>query len=308
MATLPTDRGAISLFLDMLAAEKGAAQNTLAAYRRDLDGASEALAGGLAGANTDDLRGLMAGWTQAALAPASAARKLSCLRQFFLFLFRDGYRTDNPALDLLSPQQGQRLPKLMSEADVDAMFAALDAAWAKAPSFSTARLRAMVELLYGSGLRATELVSLPRSVAVAGRDHLIITGKGGRDRLVPVGGRAAQALSAYLPYLPEPPGKFLFPSRAKAGHVTRVRLFQLIKGLALAAGLNPAKVSPHVLRHAFATHLLSHGADLRALQQMLGHADITTTQIYTHVAAERLKLIVEQAHPLAAVDPEASHS
>lgn len=281
----------IDAFLAMLAAERGAAANTLAAYRRDLEGAEE-LIGDVAGAGRDDLARLGKGWAD--LAPSTVARKASALRQFYGFLLDEGLRDDDPSPALPRPAARRPLPKILSHAEVEALFARAELE-AQSVRADTLRLLALLELLYGSGLRATELVSLPFASVPRDAPFLTISGKGGQQRMVPVSGRASHALSRWLAVRPD--GKFLFPSRGK--HLTRVRLFQLLKGLAARADLDPAKVSPHVLRHAFATHLLEGGADLRVLQTLLGHADIATTQIYTHVDAARLVTLVNERHPLA---------
>ena len=276
----------------MLAAERGAAANTLAAYRRDLEGAGEVV-GELASASRDDLARLGAAWS--ALAPASLARKCSALRQFYGFLVDEGLRADDPSPALPRPRTRRPLPRLLDHGEIARLFAqAEDEAAAETPA--AVRLLALLELLYGSGLRATELVSLPLAAVPRDAPFLTVTGKGGQQRMVPVSGRASLALRRWLA-LREPGSKWLFPSRA--AHLTRVRLFQLLRGLAGRAGLDPAKLSPHVLRHAFATHLLEGGADLRVLQTLLGHADIATTQIYTHVDAARLVALVNARHPLA---------
>ena len=276
----------------MLAAERGAAANTLAAYRRDLHGAQEAI-GDLAVAERTALGRLAGHW--AALAPATVARKASALRQFYGFLVDEGLRKDDPSPELPRPAARRPLPKILSHAEVEALFARAEL---EADGDRPAALRtlALLEMLYGSGLRATELVSLSLTAVPRDAPFLTVTGKGGQQRMVPVSGRAKQALSRWLA-VREPGGRHLFPSRGK--HLTRIRLFQLLKDLAARAGLDPAKVSPHVLRHAFATHLLEGGADLRVLQTLLGHADIATTQIYTHVDAARLVALVNQRHPLA---------
>jgi integrase/recombinase XerD len=276
----------------MLAAERGAAANTLAAYRRDLEGA-EAMLGELAAAPRERLAKLAGGWAD--LAPSTVARKASALRQFYGFLLDEGLREDDPSPALPRPATRRPLPKILSHGDVEALFARAEqeAEGERAPAV---RLLALLELLYGSGLRATELVSLPLAAVPRDAPFLTITGKGGQQRMVPVSGRAKQALSRWLAVRPDG-GRFLFPSRGK--HLTRVRLFQLLKALAARAGLDPARLSPHVLRHAFATHLLEGGADLRVLQTLLGHADIATTQIYTHVDAARLVALVNERHPLA---------
>lgn len=277
----------------MLAAERGAAANTLAAYRRDLEG-SEALIGDLAEADRSALGRLAAKWAD--LAPATIARKGSALRQFYGFCIDEGLRSDDPTPALPAPRTRRPLPKVLSHGEVEALFARAEL---EAGSGRPAALRVLVllELLYGSGLRATELVSLPLSAVPRDAPMLTVTGKGSQQRMVPISGRARQALSRWLAVRPREPG-FLFPSRGR--HLTRIRLYQLIKELAARAGLDPAKVSPHVMRHAFATHLLEGGADLRVLQTLLGHADIATTQIYTHVDAARLVALVNERHPLAA--------
>ena len=276
----------------MLAAERGAAANTLAAYRRDLESAEEAV-GELATADRRALSRLGGHW--AALAPSSVARKASALRQFYGFLVDEGLREDDPSTALPRPATRRPLPKILSHGEVEALFARAELE-AEGDGPAAVRLLALLELLYGSGLRATELVSLPLSAVPRDAPFLTVTGKGGQQRMVPVSARAKQALSRWLAVRPAD-GKFLFPSRGK--HLTRVRLFQLLKTLAARAGIDPAKVSPHVLRHAFATHLLEGGADLRVLQTLLGHADIATTQIYTHVDAARLVALVNERHPLA---------
>ncbi|ANU08196.1 tyrosine recombinase [Paraurantiacibacter namhicola] len=284
--------GEVDSFLAMLAAERGAAANTIAAYRRDLEQA-DSLTGGIAGADRAALERLGGKWAQ--LAPSTLARKSSTLRQFFAFLQDDGLRDDDPSGALPRPAARRPLPKILDHAQVEALFhrAEEDAASGKPPAI---RLLCLLELLYGSGLRATELVSLPLSAVPRDAPFLTVTGKGGQQRMVPVSGRAKEALARWLDVRGE--GRFLFPSRGDK-HLTRVRLFQLLKDLAARAGLDPAKVSPHVLRHAFATHLLEGGADLRVLQTLLGHADIATTQIYTHVDSARLVALVNERHPLA---------
>lgn len=279
----------------MLAAERGAAANTIAAYRRDLEGAEE-IVGDVAAASAEDLGKLGAAWSD--LAPSSLARKCSALRQFYAFLQDEGWRKDDPSPALPRPRARRPLPKLLGHAEVDALFALAEAE-AAGDKPEAVRMLALLELLYGSGLRATELVSLPVTAVPRDAPFLHVTGKGGQQRLVPVSGRAKDALARWLPLRGEG-GKHLFPSRGKSGHLTRIRLYQMLKDLAVRAGLSPEKVSPHVLRHAFATHLLEGGADLRVLQTLLGHADISTTQIYTHVDAARLVALVNARHPLAA--------
>jgi integrase/recombinase XerD len=282
-------------FLAMLAAERGAALNTLAAYRRDLEQAEEAI-GDLAEAGRDDIAGLAGAWAD--LAPASVARKASALRQFFGFAIDEGWRRDDPSAALPAPRTRRPLPKVLGHDHIAALFSRAEE---EAAGDHPRALRSLVliELLYGSGLRATELVSLPLNAVPRDAPFLTVTGKGGATRLVPVGGRALEALGRWLKVRPQvPASRWLFPS-GKTGHLSRVRLFQLIKDLAGRAGLDPAGISPHVLRHAFATHLLEGGADLRVLQTLLGHADISTTQIYTHVDAARLVALVNSRHPLA---------
>jgi integrase/recombinase XerD len=288
---------ATEAFLAMLAAERGAAANTLAAYARDLAQAEEAI-GDLAAAPRDAVAGLAGEWAH--LAPASVARKASALRQFFGFALDEGWRRDDPSGALPAPRARRPLPKVLSHADIAALFARAEIE-AAAGDPAAVRNLALIELLYGSGLRATELVSLPLSAVPRDAPFLTVTGKGGATRLVPVGARALEALGRWLSLRPlgVPPSRWLFPSGTKGQHLTRVRLFQLLKALAGRAGLDPSAISPHVLRHAFATHLLEGGADLRVLQTLLGHADISTTQIYTHVDAARLVALVNARHPLA---------
>lgn len=291
-----SDAALIDRFLEMMAAERGASRNTLAAYRRDLMQAAEWVRGPLAGADAAALRGLMAEYRT--LAASSAARKLSALRQFFAFLLDEGERVDNPALDIARPATRRPLPRILTHDHVDRLFAQAGEE-ADGAAASAVRMLLLLELLYGSGLRASELVSLPRRAVAGGRDYLIVRGKGDKDRLVPLSARAGAALDRWLPLVAEG-SPWLFPS-GKA-HLSRVRLFQMLRELAARAGVDPAAVSPHVLRHAFATHLLEGGADLRALQLMLGHADIATTEIYTHVDSRRLVELVNRRHPLARID------
>lgn len=278
----------------MLAAERGAAANTLAAYARDLAGAEEAI-GDLVTADGAALASLGLVWAD--LAPSSLARKCSALRQFYGFLLDEGLRRDDPSPALPRPRTRRPLPRLLTHAEVEAMLRRAEAE-AAADRPEGVRMLALLELLYGSGLRATELVSLPLNAVPRDAPFLTVTGKGGQQRMVPVSTRARHALSRWLA-VRAPGGKLLFPSRSGAGHITRIRLFQLLRDLAGRAGIDPVKVSPHVLRHAFATHLLEGGADLRVLQTLLGHADIATTQIYTHVDSARLVALVNARHPLA---------
>lgn len=293
-----SDGPLIDRFLEMMAAERGASRNTLAAYRRDLVQAAELVRGSLERAGADDLRALMAEYRS--LAASSAARKLSALRQFFAFLLDEGERGDNPALDIARPATRRPLPRILTHDDVERLFAqAGEAAAGEAPPANAVRMLLLLELLYGSGLRASELVSLPRRAVTGGREFLIIRGKGDKERLVPLSDRARAVLDRWLPLLADG-SPWLFPS-GKA-HLTRVRLFQMLRELAARAGIDPTAISPHVLRHAFATHLLEGGADLRALQLMLGHADIATTEIYTHVDSRRLVELVNRRHPLARME------
>jgi len=290
---LPDSR-AIALFLDMLASERGAAANTLAAYRRDLAGASDRLDGRLVAASTGDLERLFARLGH--LAPASLARCRSALRRFFGFLLAEGIRPDNPALALAAVRPGRPLPKSLSVDEVGRLLDLVTAEAETDPRPATLRLRALIELLYGSGLRASELVGLPRNAIRPPQPFAIVRGKGGKERMVPISPAALAAVEALLAHVPRD-SAFLFPSGR--GHLTRVRLYQLVQAAAARAGLDPARISPHVLRHAFATHMLAGGADLRSLQMLLGHADISTTEIYTHVDAARLVGTVSRLHPLA---------
>ena len=300
------DGALIGRFLEMMAAERGASRNTLLAYRADLEGAAKIL-GGLSAASKDAVAGLAAAWAD--LSASSVARKASALRAFYGFLEEEGLRADNPSAALPRPVTRRPLPKILSAQEVESLFALIEEKLVVAhASPLDLRLSALIELLYGSGLRATELVSLPRRALAPDRPFLILKGKGARERLVPISDRARAAVSAWLPHVPADSG-WLFPSGKS--HLSRIRLYQLVKQLAAAAGIAPQRVSPHVLRHAFATHLLEGGADLRALQSMLGHADIGTTQIYTHVDSRRLVELVNSRHPLATmrhrfVDEEAS--
>ncbi|WP_238542347.1 tyrosine-type recombinase/integrase [Sphingomonas sp. PAMC 26621] len=278
----------------MMTAEAGAARNTVAAYRSDLSLASDLLSGGLSLATQEDLALVGTAWLP--LSKATVARKSAALRRFFAFLEEEGHRADDPGAALPRPGASRGLPKVLDHADVDRLFAAIDARIARDPRDpNDLRLSALVELLYGSGLRATELVSLPRRAVAPDRPYLILRGKGGKERLVPLSDRARAAVALWRAHVAED-SAWLFPS-GKA-HLSRIRLYQVLKGLAAEAGIPPDRVSPHVLRHAFATHLLAGGADLRALQAMLGHADIATTEIYTHVDASHLVELVNARHPL----------
>jgi integrase/recombinase XerD len=276
----------------MLAAEVGASRNTLLAYRRDLDATAEAI-GSLEKAGKAELTQLGAAW--AGLAPSTVARRSAALRRFYGFLLDDGLRPDDPSSALPRPSLQRPLPRVLDTGEVEAMFAVVVERAASGEPLALRNL-ALLELLYGSGLRATELVSLPRRAVRAGQPFLMLRGKGDKERLVPVSSRATEAVQNWLPHVADG-SQWLFPSGKS--HLSRVRLFQLVRGMAALAGIAPDRVSPHVLRHAFATHLLAGGADLRVLQSLLGHADIATTQIYTHVDAARLVELVNARHPLA---------
>lgn len=299
-------RETITAFLEALAAEKGAALNTLSSYRRDLTLLAAWLGGPLEQAGAGDLRRYLDYLNRQGFSPATAARKLSAFRQFYKFLFAERRIAENPASGLENPKRRHKLPKTLSEDEVDRLLAAAAAAAQRKPGLKSARLLAMIELLYATGLRVTELVSLPRAAAAGSRKVLIVKGKGGRERMVPLSRPAMRALGRYLKELKKTgdDSKWLFPSRGKSGHITRIRAFQLIKETAARAGIAPARISVHTLRHAFATHLLAHGADLRSVQKLLGHSDISTTQIYTHVLNDRLRRLVTEKHPLARKKPQ----
>lgn len=289
-------------FLEMLALERNAAKNTLEAYSRDLLDFAAFLTNknkSLKTAKKEHISQYIAQLDAAGLSPSTQARRLSAIKQFFEFLLVDDIRTDNPALNVDAPRLGKRLPKYLSVEEVDALLTATEG---EEPD--QIRMAALMHVLYATGIRVSELVGLPYPVLADDQDFLIILGKGNKERLVPINESAKEALSNYetirSAYLAD--GKFsrwLFPSRGKEGHLTRQRFGQMLKDLAMKAGLPPSKVSPHSLRHAFASHLLANGADLRSLQKMLGHSDISTTQIYTHVLEERLVRLVKEHHPLA---------
>lgn len=293
--------GNVEAFLEALAAERGAAKNTLLSYRRDLALLTSYLGKPAAAADENDLRRYLLHLHQTGMSATTQARKLSCFRQFFRFAVSERFVTDNPAARLVSPKKSKTLPKTLSESEVEQLLAFVTKDAKAQPTLSKLRLVALLELLYASGLRVSELISLPKILAAGERQYLIVKGKGGKERMVPIGRAAAQALSAYFTVLKKMgvESKWLFPSRNTAHHLSRIRAFQIIKAAAKKAGLDFTKISAHVLRHAFATHLLAHGADLRAVQKLLGHADISTTQIYTHVLDERLKRLVAEKHPLA---------
>lgn len=287
-------------FLEMLAAERGAAVNTLAAYRRDLDDAASAMApASLAEASAAQIDRYLLGLAEAGLSPRTGARRLSALRQYFRFLLEEGVRSDDPTAAIDGPRPTRSLPKYLSEAEVDALLAVARADETR----HGRRLLAIVELLYATGLRVSELAALP-AAALKAEGALIVRGKGGKERLAPLGQQAVAAIRAYAPDRASFAGgrtdsPWLFPSSGREGRLTRRRIGQLLDDLAMRAGIDPARVSPHVLRHAFATHLLANGADLRIVQELLGHADLSTTEIYTHVLDERLKALVLEKHPLA---------
>jgi integrase/recombinase XerD len=301
----------IEAFLEMMSVERGAADNTLTSYRRDLEDASSAIKGGLADAATADIRAYLGDVAARGFAASSQARKLSALKQFFKFLYAENLRFDDPTGTLDSPRKERSLPKTMAEAETGRLLdrAALEAAEADQTSDGVAakRMHALVEVLYATGLRVSELVSLPVTVAQRDERFFVVRGKGSKERMVPLSPKAREAMRAWLaerdahPRLKDRP--HLFPSSSESGHLPRQVFARDLKALAARAGIAAAKVSPHVLRHAFASHLLQNGADLRAVQQLLGHADISTTQIYTHVLEERLVRLVNDHHPLADPTP-----
>lgn len=297
----------VEMFLEMLVVERGASVNTLEAYRHDL----RDFAGFLSTrgrtpetAETRDIRAYLSALSSAGLSARTATRRLSVLRQFSRFLFAENIRGDDPSAAIDSPRRGRPLPKILGEAEVDALLCAARAR----PGPEGLRLTALLELLYATGLRVSELVTLPLAAVARDPRFLIVRGKGDKERMVPLSEPSREALKVYTPvrrrFVPDgADSPFLFPSRSGDGHLTRQRFGQLLKALAVEARLDPARVSPHVLRHAFATHLLNRGADLRSVQKMLGHADISTTQIYTHVLEERLRTLVSEHHPLARKKP-----
>jgi integrase/recombinase XerD len=298
------------LFLDMLAAERGAGRNTLEAYTRDLDDLAHHLTGTgttIAAATTADLRAYLATLSRRGFMASSVARRLSAVRQLFRFLYAEGHRRDDPAAVIEGPKRGRPLPKVLSIGEVDRLLAsahgaAADAARSEAERLRGLRLACLLEVLYATGLRVSELIALPASAARRDERMLVVRGKGGKERLVPLNDAAKRAMRAYLDRLAELErdigSKWLFPSFGESGHLTRQHAARELKALAAAAGISAERVSPHVLRHAFASHLLQNGADLRIVQTLLGHADISTTQIYTHVLDERLKSMVRDLHPL----------
>jgi len=309
------DRNQIALFLDMLAAERGARPNTLSAYRSDLDDFSGYIATtgrGLSDATSDDIRGYLAELARRGLATTSVARKLSAVRQLFRFLYAERYRSDDPAAILEGPKRGRSLPKTLSIAEVDRLIAsaraqALNPDLSAAERQRAARLHCLLELLYASGLRVSELVALPASAARGDQRMLMVRGKGGKERMVPLNEGARRAMAHYRGLLTDRhrASAWLFPSFGQDGHLTRQHFARDLKALAAQCGLRSDAVSPHVLRHAFASHLLQNGADLRVVQTLLGHSDISTTQIYTHILEERLKTLVRDLHPLNDAAPAA---
>jgi integrase/recombinase XerD len=287
------DQALVDRFLDMMAAEAGASRHTLAAYRNDLERAAESLAGSLADADSERVGGLGERWAR--LAPSTIARRSAALRRFYGFLVDEGLRGDDPSAALPRPRLQRPLPRILDEQEVQRLFESAEDRAASGDAMAVRNL-ALLELLYGSGLRASELVTLPRATLRKGQPFLILRGKGSKERLVPISSRAEAAVERWLEHVPGDCA-WLFPSGKR--HLSRVRLFQIVRQMAADAGISPERVSPHVLRHAFATHLLSGGADLRVLQSLLGHADIATTQIYTHVDSARLVELVNTRHPLA---------
>ena len=299
--------GWVDAFLEMMAVERAAARNTLTAYGKDLvDAAAFLKARGrdLSNASAEDIEAWFAGLGAAGLAPATAARRRSSIRQFYRFVLGEGWRTDDPSRRVEAPRQGRPLPKVLSRDEVERLIAAA----AAKDGGQGLRLATLVELTYASGMRVSEVMGLPLTALARDPAYLIVKGKGGKERLAPLNDAARTAVKAWLAvrkgFLPkgDAANPWLFPSRGKAGRLTPRRFSQLLEEAAIAAGIDPAKVSPHVLRHAFATHLLEGGADLRVVQTLLGHADIATTQIYTHVAGDRLAEVVRSKHPLSRKD------
>ena len=306
-----SDATLIELFLDMQAAERGSGENTLAAYRNDLEDLSAHLrASGksIASATTDSLREFIASLAERGFKSSSLARRLSAVRQLFRFLYAEGKRRDDPAAVLEGPRRARALPKVLSISDVDTLLkqARMNSEKAEQPlaqRLRAARLLCLLEVVYATGLRVSELVALPAAAARRDQRMLVVRGKGGKERLVPLNKQAKKTMADYLALRSEAghdaQSKWLFPSFGEKGHLTRQHFARELKALGAACGIRPAQLSPHVLRHAFASHLLHNGADLRVVQTLLGHADISTTQIYTHVLEERLKTLVRDLHPLS---------
>jgi integrase/recombinase XerD len=305
--------GLIEAFLEMMSAERGAGANTLAAYARDLDDFAAFAKAGAEAASRDEIQAYLVHLSKSGLAASSQARRLSALRQFFGFLYAEDVRKDNPTDAVTAPKASRPLPKILSAADMEAMITAAGAE----DSAESKRLTCVVEMLYAAGLRVSELAGLPLMAVKNREGFILVRGKGNKERLAPLNASARAAITAYLEvraeFLPKGPRRahaerYLFCSRAAEGFLTRQRIHQLLKALAIKSGLDPAKVSPHVLRHAFATHLVEGGADLRSVQTLLGHADIATTEIYTHVAKDHLKKVMQRAHPLARGKPGKGNS
>jgi integrase/recombinase XerD len=306
-----SDEALIELFLDMLAAERGAGENTLAAYRNDLEDLSSHLRASrttIANATTDSLRKFLASLAERGFKSSSLARRLSAMRQLYRFLYAEGKRGDDPAAVLEGPKRARSLPKVLSIADVDALLktARANSDNTKQPPLQrlrAARLLCLLEVVYATGLRVSELVALPAAAARRDQRMLVVRGKGGKERLVPLNKQAKRAMAEYLELCRkadrDKESKWLFQSFGEQGHLTRQHFARELKALGAACGIQSSQLSPHVLRHAFASHLLHNGADLRVVQTLLGHADISTTQIYTHVLEERLKTLVRDLHPLA---------
>jgi integrase/recombinase XerD len=306
-----SDEALVELFLDMLAAERGAGENTLSAYRHDLEDLSShlhAVRRTVVDATTDDLRGFLASLSKRGFKASSLARRLSAVRQLYRFLYAEGQRSDDPAAVLEGPKRSRTLPKVLSIADVDTLLKRArenseNKKLALAQRQRAARLLCLLEVVYATGLRVSELMTLPASAARRDQRMLVVRGKGGKERLVPLNAQAKRAMSEYLELLAaterNAKSKWLFPSFGEQGHLTRQHFARELKVLGQTCGIRPERLSPHVLRHAFASHLLHNGADLRVVQTLLGHADISTTQIYTHVLEERLKALVRDLHPLS---------
>jgi len=301
---------AIENFLEMMSAERGAAGNTLESYRRDLEAAADVMQTrgvNLAEAKTEDVRHVLDGMSNEGFAATSQARRLSALRQFFRFLYSEGFRQDDPTGVIDAPKKQKPLPKIMSVENVGRLLDRADLEAKEAPEpaerIKALRLHALLDTLYATGLRVSELVTLPVSVARTDHRFLIVRGKGSKERMVPLSQKAREALQNFLSLRDSLPGyddnPWLFPAFSESGHLARQVFARELKGLAARTGLSSASISPHVLRHAFASHLLQNGADLRTVQQLLGHSDISTTQIYTHVLEERLHKLVSEHHPLA---------
>lgn len=317
-----TDDGLIELFLDMLAAERGAGENTLSAYRNDLSDLAahlRAAKSNIAKADTDDLRGFLKSLDERGFKPSSLARRLSAVRQLYRFLYAEGKRGDDPAAVLEGPKRGRTLPKVLTIAEVDKLMTTARAnadntEQPPAQRLRAARLLCLLEVVYATGLRVSELVALPASAARRDQRMLVVRGKGGKERLVPLNKAAKQAMAEYLGLRAEAAragekavnkskktveSKWLFPSSGETGHLTRQHFARDLKALGASCGIGGERLSPHVMRHAFASHLLHNGADLRVVQTLLGHSDISTTQIYTHVLEDRLKSLVRDLHPLS---------